>query len=81
MSKASAQIVLCLGAYGKAIYESLLVELSQPSPRKATIEVEERGGCVELRLSAQSISSLRSVLNSYIYLTYAIYSSLKALQE
>ncbi|MCS7106863.1 MAG: KEOPS complex subunit Pcc1 [Acidilobaceae archaeon] len=79
--RTSAIITLCLEKYASPLYESLLAELSQPSPKKAQLEVYLRDNCIELRLNAKDVSSLRAVTNSYLYLVYAMYSSLKSVQE
>ncbi|MEN3000095.1 MAG: KEOPS complex subunit Pcc1 [Acidilobaceae archaeon] len=81
MQRASATITLCLEKYSPPLYESLLAELSQPSPKRAQLELELRGNCLELSFQANDLGSLRAVINSYLYLVYAMYSSLKALQE
>jgi Uncharacterized protein conserved in archaea len=74
-----AELTLCLGPYSKAVYESLLAEVSQPAPRKAVVSVELEGdGCVKLTVKADGVNQLRAVLNSYLHLVYAAYSTLKS---
>jgi tRNA threonylcarbamoyladenosine modification (KEOPS) complex Pcc1 subunit len=72
-----AKVTLCLGPYSEAVYESLLAEVRQPAPRKADVSVELEGGCVKLYIRAGDVNQLRVVLNSYLYLVHAAYSTLK----
>jgi len=73
-----AEVKLCLGSYSKPLYESLLAEASQPAPRKALVSVDIVGDCVRIRLEADDVNKLRVVLNSYLYLAHAAYSTLKS---
>jgi len=72
-----AEVTLCLGLYSKAVYESLLAEVTQPAPRKADISVLLEGDCVRLNIKASNVNQLRIVLNSYLHLVHAAYSTLK----
>ncbi len=72
-----AEVTLCIGFYSKAIYESLLAEVRQPAPRKADVSVQLENGCVKLNIRAGDVNQLRVVLNSYLYLVHAAYSTLK----
>lgn len=74
---AEVEVKLCLGRYSEAIYESLLGEVSQSSPKRAEVSVALRGDCVELLVSSPSINATRSVINSYLYLIYAMISSVR----
>lgn len=73
-----AEVTLCLGPYSRAVYESLLAEVGQPAPRKAFVSVVLEGGCVRLSVRAGGVNQLRAVLNSYLYLVHAAYSTLKS---
>jgi len=73
-----AYVSLCLGKYSRPLYESLLAEVSQPSPRKASVNISLVDSCLSLTIKARDINSLRAVLNSYLYLIYAMYSVLSS---
>lgn len=75
------EVRLCLGRYSEPIYESLLCEASQSSPKRAEVSVSLEGECVTLSVSSSRINAARSVVNSYLYLVYAMLSSLKSAES
>jgi len=38
-------------------------------------------GCLSVYLTAQDVNGLRAILNSYLYLVHAAYSSLRKLEK
>jgi tRNA threonylcarbamoyladenosine modification (KEOPS) complex Pcc1 subunit len=76
-----ALVEVCLAdvATAKAVEEALRAEVEQPAaPRKGRVSMARRGSCVMLRVEAASLSGLRAILNSYLYLVHAAYSALEA---
>lgn len=71
-----AEVKLCLGHYSKPVYESLLAEVQQ-GPRKAVINVSLEEGCVKLHVEAKRVNQVRAILNSYLQLIHAAYSTLR----
>jgi len=61
----------------EAVKEALEAEASQPAaPSKGFVRVSLEGGCLIVMVESESLSGLRALLNSYIYLTHAALSGL-----
>jgi KEOPS complex subunit Pcc1 len=69
---------LCLGKYSTPIYTALLAEVNQPSPEKGTVSIGLEEDCIVLHIKSETISGLRALINSFLLLVHASYSSLKA---
>ncbi len=69
---------LCIGTYARAVYEALKAEEAQPSPERGKVSVSIDGDCVEVRVEPRDLSSLRALLNSFLYLAHAAYAALEA---
>lgn len=76
---AEAQVRLCI-EHSDAIYRSLVAEQASELARtKGGISVSRDGSCIVLDIRAERVSELRALVTSYLFLTYAAYSSVKAL--
>lgn len=61
-----------------ALVKALKAELGQPQPEKGVVGVELDGeGCVLITIESVSVSGLRALANSFLYLTYAALDSLE----
>jgi tRNA threonylcarbamoyladenosine modification (KEOPS) complex Pcc1 subunit len=61
----------------EAVKDALEAEVRQPAaPSKGRVAVSLEGGCLTVEVESESLSGLRALLNSYIYLTHAALSSL-----
>ncbi|MDM7275733.1 MAG: KEOPS complex subunit Pcc1 [Thermoprotei archaeon] len=72
-----AELKLCLGEYSKHLYESLQAEARQQAPKKAQVEVSLEDSCVIITVKAATLSGLKAVINSHLYIVHAMYSTLK----
>lgn len=80
--KAEAKVSLCLGESTLPVLRALEAEASQPvQPAKGYVKVVAEGGCLSVYLTAEDVNGLRAILNSYLYLVYAAYSSLRKLEK
>jgi tRNA threonylcarbamoyladenosine modification (KEOPS) complex Pcc1 subunit len=80
--KAEAKVTLCLGESTLHVLRALEAEASQPvQPAKGHVKVVAEEGCVSVYLTAQDVNGLRAILNSYLYLVHAAYSSLRKLEK
>ena len=70
-----ARVKLCLGEAARSVYGSLAAEVAQGGPAKGDVEVLIEGKCVIVAVSAESISGLRALVNSYLLLAHAAYSA------
>ena len=61
-----------------SIEQALAAELRQPAPEKGRVAVEARGGCLRLVVESGSLSGLRALVNSFLLLVHAAYSSILA---
>ncbi len=78
---ARATVRVCAGDYASPLASALRAEASQPrQPSKGSVEVTIEGGCLVLSISANDLGDLRALLNSYMYLLHAAYSSLRVLR-
>ena len=78
---ARARVSVCVGEYADAIVRALKAEATQPrQPSKGVVEVGLQGRCVQLFVEAGDLGDLRALLNSYMYLVHAAYSSLRRLE-
>jgi tRNA threonylcarbamoyladenosine modification (KEOPS) complex Pcc1 subunit len=59
------------------VFDALAAEMSQPAPEKGRVEVALEGDCLVIRVHSGTLSGLRALLNSFLYLAYAAYGSLK----
>lgn len=63
------------------MYRSLVAEAQQPgTPSRGSINVKINDGCLILTIEAMGINDVRVLLNSYMYLLYAEYSTLHKLK-
>ena len=67
---------ICLGDNVKPIYTSLLTELRQPAPHKGVVDIMLNGDCIVIEINSDTISGLRALTNSFLYLIHAAYSTL-----
>ena len=66
--------------HSDAIYRSLVAEQASELARaKGGISVSRDDGCVVLDIRAERVSELRALVTSYLFLTYAAYSSVRTL--
>ncbi|MGC9210229.1 MAG: KEOPS complex subunit Pcc1 [Acidilobus sp.] len=80
--EALAEVELCLGQLVSPLLAALKAEASQPAqPSKGSVAVNLEGGCLRLTLEAKDVGDLRALLNSYLYLIHAAYSSLVRLDQ
>lgn len=59
-----------------ALYTALKAEELQPSPDRGRVTVSRANGCVRLTIEPRDLSSMRALMNSFLYLTHAAYSVL-----
>ncbi len=71
-----ARARLCMGEYARHVYRALLAELRQPAPRKGSVSISMEDGCLVISIESGSLNGLRALLNSFLYLAHAAYSSL-----
>ncbi|MEB3851743.1 MAG: hypothetical protein LRS49_04080 [Desulfurococcales archaeon] len=65
-----------------AVAESLEAEAMQPAaPSKGSVEVSREGECIMIVVGSESLSGLRALVNSYLYLLHAAWSALEAAGE
>ena len=67
---------LCLGEASKSIYEALLAEITAPAPEKGIVELSLEASCLIIKIKSNKISGFRALLNSFILLIYASYTSI-----
>jgi len=74
------EIMLCLGPKVKHIYNALIVEAAQPQPHKGVVNVRATsdGECLVMEIKSSSLSGLRALTNSFLYLVHASYSALSS---
>ena len=61
-----------------ALVKALKAELGQPQPEKGVVGVGLDGeGCLLLTIESVSVSGLRALTNSFLYLIYAALDSLE----
>ncbi len=78
-----AEVVLCLGSSRthilKALRESLEAEVKHPAaPQKGRVSVDVVDYCLRVTVESPTLSGLRALLNSYLYLLHAAYAALEA---
>lgn len=76
---ARAKVRLCLGEYSPHVYRALIAEKNQPAPEKGIVDINIVDGCVVIIVSSSTLSGLRALLNSFLLLAHASYSSLSVL--
>lgn len=69
---------LCLGPDSRVVAEALKAELAQPAPQKGRVRVRVEDVCLVVEVESSSLSGLRALSNSFLYLAHAAYSSLEA---
>lgn len=74
---------LCLDSGGEAaaLYTSLKAEEMQPSPDRGRVRVSMEGSCVRLEIEPRDLNSLRALMNSFLYLSHAAYSTIREAGE
>ncbi|MCE4627680.1 MAG: hypothetical protein F7C34_00830 [Desulfurococcales archaeon] len=77
---ARARVKLCLGEYSAHVYRALIAEKNQPAPEKGAVDVYIEDGCLLIAVYSGTLSGLRALLNSFLLLAHASYSSLMALE-
>ncbi|MEB2836722.1 MAG: KEOPS complex subunit Pcc1 [Desulfurococcales archaeon] len=77
-----ASIRICLDPdISRAVLESLQAEVRQPAqPAKGRVGASMEGRCVVLEIASDSLSGLRALVNSYLYLVHAAFSVLEAVE-
>ena len=73
-------VKLCLGAYSEAIASALQVEARQGGPSRGRVDVGLSGECVNILLESHSPTGLIALLNSYLLLAHAAYSTLRVVE-
>lgn len=76
-----ALIEICPHSGAKAIYTTMKAEEMQPAPGRGRVRVRMENGCIEVEVESRDLTGLRAVLNSYLHLAYAAYSSITALER
>ncbi|MGC9072215.1 MAG: KEOPS complex subunit Pcc1 [Acidilobus sp.] len=80
--EAKAMVKLCLGPSTSPLLSALKAEVSQPAqPSKGSVSLSVEGDCLVLSIRAKDVGDLRALLNSYMYLAHAAYSSLVRLER
>ncbi len=75
MKQIRAYLNICVDneAIAKTIYKSLIPEVeSKPSKERGEVYLDLNDNCVVLDIYARDISSLRAILNGYLYLVHAL---------
>ena len=78
-----AEVVLCLEDSRirilEAIRESLEAEVKHPAaPKKGRVSIDVVDHCIRVTVESATLSGLRALLNSYLYLLHAAYAALEA---
>ncbi len=63
------------------LMSSLRVEASQPQPQKGNVNIKVENECLVVEISSNSISGLRALTNSFLYLIHAALSSLRSVEK
>ncbi len=65
-----------------SLYKALVPEVeSKPSKERGEAYLDKGNECVLLRLVARDISSLRAMLNGYLYLVHAISNTIDVVRR
>ena len=71
------QARLCIGEYATHVYRALLAEARQPAPHKGRVDFRVEDGCLVLDIESETMSGLRALTSSFLYLVHAAYSSIR----
>lgn len=63
------------------LVNSLKAEISQPQPQKGNVNIKVENECLIVEISSNSISGLRALTNSFLYLIHAAISSLRSVEK
>ncbi|MCE4602473.1 MAG: hypothetical protein F7C08_03400 [Desulfurococcales archaeon] len=72
-----ATYIICI-PHAEEVEKALRAELGQPAPQKGRVRIRVEDGCLVIEIESPTLSGLRALSNSFLYLAHAAYSSLEA---